>query len=256
MPGLIMALFYASYIIIRCMVQPSLAPSYKVTPTSLLEKVSGLTLHVLPLGFIVFSVTGFIFLGITTPSEAAASGALAAFILTAAYRKLNWELIKSSLANTLMISAMMFLIFGGAATFSQILAYTGATKGLIAWTLGFNLAPIALLIVIQVILFILGMFMEPLSIMMVTLPLFMPLVRAIGFDPVWFAVIMLLNMEMAGTTPPFGLMMFVMKGVAPPDTTIGDIYKAGLPFIACDWVALLLLIAFPSLALWLPSLMR
>ena len=108
----------------------------------------------------------------------------------------------------------------------------------------------------QVLLLILGAFMEVVSIMMITVPLFMPIVLTLGFDPVWFAVVYLLNMEMATTTPPFGLSLFVMKGVAPPDTTMGDIYRAALPFLVCDGVAMVLLFAFPSIALWLPELMR
>ena len=100
-----------------------------------------------------------------------------------------------------------------------------------------------------------GVFMEPLTIMMVTLPIYMPIIKTLGFDPIWFGTIMLINMEMATTTPPFGLVLFVMKSVATSDTTMGDIYKAGLPFLACDAVAMGLVMAFPGLALYLPSLM-
>ena len=108
----------------------------------------------------------------------------------------------------------------------------------------------------QVVLLFLGMFMGVVSIMMITVPIFMPVILALGFDPVWFAVIYLLNMEMATTTPPFGLSLFTMKGVAPRDTTMGDIYRAALPFLYCDLIAMALIIAFPTVALWLPELMR
>jgi len=110
--------------------------------------------------------------------------------------------------------------------------------------------------VMQVILLILGTFMDVVAMMLITLPLYMPVVKALGFDPVWFAVIVLLNVEMADVSPPFGLGLFVMKGVAPPDTTMGDIYKSVLPFLGCDLIAMIIIIVFPPLALWLPSLMR
>ena len=135
--------------------------------------------------------------------------------------------------------------------FGQILAFSGASRGLIEFATGLPLAPIFILIAMQVVVLIMGIFLDVVAIMMVTLPLFMPIVTALGFDPVWFAVIFLLNIEMATTTPPFGLSLFVMKGVAPPDTTMGDVYKAGLPFLYCDLIAMALIIAFPARAVWL-----
>ncbi len=108
----------------------------------------------------------------------------------------------------------------------------------------------------QIILFFMGTFMDTFSIMMITIPIFMPIVNALGFDPLWFTTIMLLNMEMATTSPPFGLSLFVMKGVAPPDTTMGDVYRAALPFLGCDLLVMMLMLAFPPVVLWLPGMMR
>ena len=122
--------------------------------------------------------------------------------------------------------------------------------------LSVGVAPIVILIIMQLILVFLGMLMEIVAIMMITIPLFMPIISALGFDPVWFAVIFLLNLEMAGTSPPFGLSLFVMKSVAPPGTTMGDCYRAALPFLYCDLIAMALIIVFPQLALWLPGMMR
>jgi len=255
-PGIIMAALYASYIIMRCWLQPHLAPSYKVEHIPINEKIMLTIKYVLPLGSIVFLVIGLMFLGIATPTESAALGALGCFALTFIYRKWDWEVIKSSISATLKITVMMFMIMTGAMAFSQILAFTGTSSGLVKLAAGLIIPPIMLLIFMQIILLFMGTFMEPLTIMMVTLPIYMPIIHNLGFNPLWFGAIMLINMEMATTSPPFGLVLFVMKGVAPPDTTMGDIYKAGLPFLACDAVAMGLIMAFPALALYLPSLMK
>ncbi|MBW2015981.1 MAG: TRAP transporter large permease subunit [Deltaproteobacteria bacterium] len=254
-PGIIMALLYAGYIILRACLQPDLAPSYRIEKVTLAEKLMLTLRYVLPLGTIVFLVIGLMFIGIATPTESAALGALGCFGLVFIYRGWNWEVIKGSVSATLRITVMMFMIMTGAMAFSQILAFSGASSGLVSLAGSVELPPMMILIFMQVILLFMGIFMEPLTIMMVTLPIYMPIVKALGFDPLWFGTIMLINMEMATTTPPFGLVLFVMKGVAPPDTKMGDIYKAGLPFLLCDAIAMGLIMAFPSLALYLPSLM-
>jgi len=254
-PGLIIAVFYATYVIGRCWLQPSIAPAYDVEPKPLAKKVGNTAKYVLPLGFIVFMVTGLIFLGVAAPSEAAAMGVLAGIILAAAYRKLSWDLLKSSFLATLKITVMALLIISGSKGFGQILAYTGAARELVAWVTSIPLAPITIIIAMMFILLIMGTFMSAFPMMMITLPIFMPIIYNLGFSPVWFGLLFLLNLEMAQTTPPFGLLLFAMKGVAPPDTTMGDIIKAGIPFLICDAAAMAVIIAFPVLALWLPSLM-
>ncbi len=255
-PGLLMAALYAGYIIIRCWLQPSIAPSYEVPHIPLSEKLTAFAKHILPIGFIIFMVVGVILLGIATPSEAAATGALGTFILAAAHKKLNWDVVKRSLSGTVLIVVMLFLIIATAGAFSQLLAYTGASRGLIELALSLPVAPIIVIIATQVVVLIMGMFMSIGAIIMVTIPLFMPIVHELGFDPVWFGVITLLNIEMATTSPPFGLNLFVMKGVVPADTTMGDIYRAALPFLYCDAIAMALIIIFPAVALWLPGIMR
>ncbi|MFX0198296.1 MAG: TRAP transporter large permease subunit [Candidatus Hodarchaeota archaeon] len=255
-PGLLMAILYAAYIIIRCWLQPSIAPAYDVIPTPLFEKLVATVKYILPLGFIVFLVIGVIFIGVATPSEAAATGAIGTCILAFVYGRLNLEIVKKATTSTLSITGMLFLIIAGARAFSQILSYSGASQGLSELATGLPVAPIVIVIAMQVIILFLGGFMDVVAIMMITLPIFVPVILTLGFDPVWFAVIFLLNIEMAGTSPPFGLGLFVMKGVAPPDTTMGDIYRAALPFLGCDLIAMALIIAFPELTLWLPGLMR
>ncbi len=255
-PGLLMAALYASYIIIRCRLQPSIAPAYDVPHAPLSEKLIAFAKYILPVGFIVFMVVGVIFLGFATPTEAAATGALGTFILAAAYRKLNRQVLKQSFTDTTQIVVMLFMIIAAAQALGQILAYTGATRGLAELALGLPLAPIFIVVAMQVVILIMGMFMTVSAIIMITVPLFMPIVLALDFNPVWFGVITLLNIEMATTSPPFGLALFVMKGVAPPNTTMGDIYRAALPFLYCDAIAMALIIAFPLIALWLPRLMQ
>ncbi len=253
-PGLMMAILYATYIIGRSQLQPHLAPPYEVPSTPLLEKLIATARYILPIGFIIFLVIGFILLGIATPSEAAATGTGGTFLLAAAYGKLNWKVVKKAIAGALKISVMVLMIIAAARSFSQILAFSGATRGLIDLAVGLPVVPIVIIIAMQVVILFLGMFMGAGAIIMITLPIFMPVVNILGFDAVWFGAIFLLNVEMASTSPPFGNSLFVMKGVAPPDTTMGDIYRAALPFLYCDAIVMALMIAFPAIALWLPGL--
>ena len=255
-PGLILAILYASYIIIRCWLQPSIAPPYDVPPTPLLEKLVALLRYVLPVGIVIFLVIGVIFLGVATPTEAAATGAIGSYILAFVSRGLNWEVFKRSAIGTLKITVMIFLIIMGAKAFSQLLAFTGTSRGLVDFAVGLPLLPILIIGIMQVVVIFLGMFMEVASIMMITIPLFIPIVLTLGYSPVWFAAVYLLNAEMAGMSPPFGLSLFVMKSVAPADTSMMDVYRAALPFLYIDILAIALVIAFPVLALWLPGIMR
>ena len=255
LPGLLMAILYATYIIGRSWLQPHMAPPYKVPATPFIVKLVATVRYILPIGIIIFLVVGVIFLGVATPSEAAATGALGTFMLALAYGRLSWRVMKNAVSGTLKVTIMMLLIIAGAGAFSQILAFSGAIKGLAGLAMGLHLPPIFILISIQIILLFLGMFMSAVPIMMITIPMFVPIIITLGFSPVWFAVLFLLNIEMGTTTPPFGLSLFVMKSVAPPDTTIGDIYRAALPFLLCDAVAMALIIIFPVIALWLPNIM-
>ena len=191
--------------------------------------------------------------GIVTPSEAAAFGALGVLILALFYRCLTWAAIKASIRGALRVTLMAYLIVFGSATFSQLLAFSGASRGLINWATGFELDPIYMLVVMFCVLLILGMFMEQISMMLLTVPIYFPLALSLGFDPIWFGLIMLLALEISFTTPPFGLLLFVMKGVAPSDTTMRQIYLAAIPFIICSLLLVLLLVLFPQIALWLPS---
>jgi tripartite ATP-independent transporter DctM subunit len=255
LPGLLLATLYAMYIIVTCKLIPSMAPYYEVTHFTLPQKLIATARYILPLGFIFFMVVGLIFLGVATPTEAAATGAIGCFILAASYRRLNWEMIRKSVSGALNITVMILMVIVGAKAFSQILAYTGVTGGIANIVVTLPVAPILVIIIMQGVLLFLGMFMDAISMMMVTVPIFIPIVHLLGFDPVWFAVLFLINIEVAALTPPFGMHLYVMKGVAPSDTTMGDIIQAVLPFIGLNLIAMALIICFPVIGLWLPGIM-
>jgi tripartite ATP-independent transporter DctM subunit len=255
-PGLLMAFSYAVYIILRCWRQPHLAPVYAVPPLPLSEKIVAAVRYILPLAFVVLAVTGVIFLGIATPTEAAATGTAATFVLAAAYKALNWNLLKKATLASLQVTIMVFTIISGAMAFAQILAYTGATARLSELAISLPVPPICVVIIMQIVVLILGCFMDVVAIMMICLPIFMPVITQLGFDPVWFGTMFLLNIETAMITPPFGISLFVMKGVASPDTTMKDIYLGGLPFVYLNLLVMALILFIPPIALWLPSAMR
>ncbi len=254
LPGLLLGGMFALYIILRCWLNPGLAPPYEVDASTLPERVLLLVCYVLPLGIIIFMVLGLMLLGVATPTEAAASGVLGTLIVIAFFRKLTFRAVKDSITGTLEITVMIFMIIAASNTFSSILAFSGATQGLLGIVSGLDLPPLMILVGMQLLVFLLGMFMETISIMMICLPIFMPIVKILGFEPVWFGVIMLINFEMGLITPPFGMLLFVMKGVAPEGITIEDICWAAVPFILCDALAMAMIITFPALALWLPSI--
>jgi TRAP-type C4-dicarboxylate transport system permease large subunit len=150
---------------------------------------------------------------------------------------------------------MAFTIIMSATVYSQLLAFSGASRGLVEFAVGMDVSPILTIILMQIGLIILGGPMEELTLMMIALPLYMPIVTALGFDPVWFGVLILLNVEIALLSPPFGMVLFVMKGVSAQDTTMGDIFRSAIPFCFLQAIAMALIIGFPSIALWLPKMM-
>ena len=253
-PGLLLALTYAVYIVSRCWLQPSLAPAYAVHEVSLREKIVTTASYVLPIGIVIFLVIGVILLGIATPSEAAASGVLGTMILAAYHRRLTWAVLWKSVMSTLEITTMILFIIATATSFGQVLALSGATRGLTSLVTGLPVSAFAVVVGMQLVVLVLGMFMEVVSIMLITLPIFMPVVRALGFDPVWFAVVFLINAEVALISPPFGISLFVMRGVATPGTRMADVYAAAIPFCLLIVLVMGMVMVFPQVALWLPSL--
>lgn len=252
-PGLILAAFYIATIWIQTKIDPNAAPAYDVEPMTFVQKISLLMREVVPMVGVMVVIVVLMIRGFVTPSEAAAFGALGVLILAAAFRCLTLEAMKKSIVGAMRVTLMAYLIVFGSATFSQLLAFSGASRGLVNWATSFDLAPLAMLLVMFAVLLVLGMFMEQISMMLLTVPIFFPLALTLGFDPIWFGLIMLLALEISFTTPPFGLLLFVMKGVSPKGTTMRVIYTSAFPFIGCSLLLVALLIAFPQLALWLPS---
>ena len=254
-PGLILSGLYIVYILSQAIVHPHLAPKYVAEETSLKERVISLG-YIIPLAGVVFLVTGVIFLGMATPTEAAATGALAAFILVAIYRKFSWNAFNKTVLGSAQVTVMVMMIIIGSVVFAQLLAFTGCTHALARVAANLKVHPILVVIALQVVVLVLGCFMDLISLSMVTIPIFMPVINALGLDPVWFCTMMLINLGAATLTPPFGMLLFTMKGVAPADVSMGDIIISSIPYFIMNLVVIGLVLVFPSLALWLPSMMK
>jgi tripartite ATP-independent transporter DctM subunit len=255
LPGLILAAMYIVVVFVQVRIDPTAAPPYDVDPVPLRQRLKGVAINVLPMGIVIFFVIGFMMLGLATPTEAAAFGVFGAFLLAAIYGRFTWALVRKSMLGTLKVTVMVLFIILASTTFSQIFAFSGATNGIIKWATGFDLAPMLLVLAMFGIILILGCFIDGVSILLITLPVFMPLIKAMGYDPVWFGVIMLIGIEMGGLTPPFGLQLFVMQAVAPPGTQFEQVVRSAVPYLGCNVVIVFMIMAVPAIALWLPSLM-
>ena len=255
LPGFTLAVLYAAMITLQLWRYPGSAPAYDVEPMRMGARLMLVTTNILPMGIVVFMVIGFIVLGIATPTEAAACGVLGVFIVAIGFRALSVRAVSTSVEATVKVGAMVFLIIMNSTVFSQMLAYSGASKGLIEWVTSYELHKFAVLFMMFCVLILLGMFMDATSMMLITVPIFFPLAGAMGFDLVWYGLFVLITIEMAGITPPFGLLLYVMLGVAPKGTTLIDVAKAAFPFLVCDAILILILVAWPNLALWLPNQM-
>ncbi len=253
--GIMMSALYFVYVVVWCHFFPKEAPMYEVPHIPLKEKVMTTVQYLLPLGFIIFMVLGFIFLGVATPTEAAATGTLGSFILALIYRRLNWDVIKKSVIGTVKVTVMIFMIVIVSTTYGQILAFTGAASGMTSFITQLSIPPIVILIGMLIVVLIMGCFMETVAIMMITIPIYMPVINAFHYNPIWFGVLMLIALETGLITPPFGVTLFVMKGVAPPEITMSDIWKAVTPYVIVDILCIVLVLVMPFLATVVPSLM-
>ena len=253
-PALILAALFCLYIIGRCLADPKLAPADDLPGLGLWERWRPFTIYVLPLSGLFAVVIGSLLSGAATPTESAALGCVAALIAAAAYRSLHWHGLVEAFAGTVKISVMILFIIAASQTFSQILAFSGATGGLIRLIGEFDLAPLAILLAMIVILLFLGCFVDQVSMLMVTVPIFVPLAKTVGIDSMVLGVVYLLTMEIGLLTPPFGLLLFVMRGVAPADITMRQIYAAVAPFVAIKIFVLGLVVLVPGIGTWMPSL--
>jgi tripartite ATP-independent transporter DctM subunit len=253
-PGLILAAAFVAYIVVRAKLTPRLAPPTPIAACSGgWESWRLLVLYVAPLVGIFAVVVGAMSGGFATPTESAALGALATMAVAALYRVLSREALMKSLKGATAISGMIMFIILGATTFSQILSFSGASEGMVSAILGQGLSPLAVVGLMMLILIVLGIFIDQVSMMLITLPIFMPIVARLGIDPVWFGILFLICMQLGLLLPPHGLLLMTMRGVAPPEVTMVHIFKAVLPYVMMSLLLLALLLLFPGIATWLPS---
>jgi tripartite ATP-independent transporter DctM subunit len=253
-PGLLLSLAFVIYIVARVKLNPALAPATAFTEYRGWERLRPLFQYVVPLVSIFAIVVASMSAGWATPTESAAIGAFATMVLALAYRALTLGAMMKALRGTAAISGMILFIIVGATTFSQVLSFSGASNGLVELIAGLGLSPLAVIAAMLLLLVFLGLFVEQVSMMLITLPIYMPLVQKYGVDPVWFGVMFLICMQLGLLLPPHGLLLMTMKGVAPPQVTMLHIFQAVLPYIAMSLLLLALVFLVPAVAVWLPGL--
>ncbi|WP_156289711.1 TRAP transporter large permease [Oceanobacillus salinisoli] len=253
-PGIFAVVIFIGYVLILSWIKPNYGPAIsKEEKFSWVEKLSSLRGVVLPV-FVIVLVLGSIYTGAATPTEAAAVGVTGALISAAIKRKLTFANLKSILSMAVKLNAMVFWILIVAAAYSRIVSVTGVGAWFADTVTSLDVNRWVTLILMQAVFFVLGMFIDPSAIILMTGPLFLPVVTELGFDPIWYGVLFVINMCMAYMTPPFGFNLFVMRGVAT-DVSIGTVYKSVWPFVGLYILIMAILIIFPSLVLWLPNLM-
>ncbi|HET8744172.1 MAG TPA: TRAP transporter large permease subunit [Ramlibacter sp.] len=254
LPGMILSLAFVLWIVARVKFSPALAPAEREQPSYAgWERFRPFVRYVLPTLSIFVVVVAALAQGWATPTECAAVGAFATLVLALVYRALTLEVLTKSLQGTAAISGMILFIIVGATTFAQILSFSGASSGLVQAITGQGLAPGLIVVGMMLTLIFLGIFVDQVSMMMITLPIFMPIVQGLGIDPVWFGVMFLICMQLGLLLPPHGLLLMTMRGVAPPAVTMGHIFRAVAPFVAMSILVLALVFLLPAVAVWLPN---
>jgi tripartite ATP-independent transporter DctM subunit len=254
-PGFMLAGLYVVYVTGRAALNPKIAPKPPKDQTDIpmREVLWMLLTSFVPLAVLIMSVLGVILFGLATPTEAASVGSFFSLVLAAAYRSLTWERLKESVYLTVRTSAMVCWLFVGSWTFSSVFSYLGGHE-LIAQTVeGMDLSPVTFLIIAQLIIFLLGWPLEWSEIIIIFVPIFLPLLPKFGIDPLFFGILVALNLQTSFMTPPMAMAAYYLKGVAPPQTQLIDIFRGCMPFLAVVILSMVLLYLFPELALWLPK---
>ena len=251
-PGVVLSIMFVAWIVLRAVTNPALAPAFEHEEIPLWDRWRPLIVYVLPLVLIFVVVVAAMSAGWATPTEAAAIGAVATVAVAAIYRALSWSNLLKALLGAAGISGVILFIIVGATTFAQVLTFSGATNGMVDMikSSGFSAWPV--LIAMMVILLILGCFIDQVSMMLICLPFFMPLVALYGFDQIWFGVLFLICMQLGLLTPPFGMLLFTMKSVAPKEIEMRQIWSAVTPYVVMGLIALVAVMLIPGLATWLP----
>jgi tripartite ATP-independent transporter DctM subunit len=252
-PGVLLSVAFVAYIVVRAVMNPELAPAFAHAQVAGWERWRPFAVYVTPLVAIFVIVILAMSAGWATPTEAAAVGAVATVAVAWIYRSLTWASLMKALMGTAAISGVILFIIVGATTFAQILTFSGATSGLVEAIRDAKFSPAIVLGTMMLCLLVLGCFIDQVSMMLITLPFFMPLVALYGFDPVWFGVLFLICMQLGLLTPPFGMLLFTMKSVAPKEITMNQVFGAVTPYAVLGVLMLLVVMAFPPLATWLPA---
>lgn len=258
MPGLLLATLFILYIGIRCWLQPDLGPAPPKEERQLItwrDKIFALKKVLLPI-LLIIGVLGSIYAGIATPTEAAGVGCVGAILSAVAYRRLSVENLKESVYSTAKTTAMILWITIGARCFISVFSAIGGDDLVRNFVSDLDLNRWVILIIIQLILVVLGLFLDEIGIILLCVPIFSPIIQMLGFDPIWFGIIFLINAQMDYITPPFGYTLFYLKGVAPPNVTMMDIYRSVWPFVLLQIFGMALCMFFPQIILWLPSLLK
>ena len=252
-PGLMLAGTYIAYIIVRCKLQPEIAPAATAEELAIpfSEKLALLRDLILP-ALVAFSVLGSLYLGWATPTEAAGVGVVGAMAAAAVNRRLSWANIKIAIADTTRVTAMLYWLFFGSSALIGVYTLAGGTRLIQDTMTGLPVGPIGVIIIIQLIWIVLGCFIDWIGILFLTAPIFVPVASALGFDLVWLGVLFCMNMQISYISPPFGPAAFYLKGVVPKGISLNDIFTSIWPYLILQFVALGLVIAFPQIALWLP----
>ena len=254
-PGLLLATLYVTYIGIRCKLQPHMGP-----PIAVEERVSwreriGSIYAIWPFLVLIFLVLGVIWMGVATPTEAACFGAGGALLINIIYRRLTWQVLKDSLATTVKLTAMGVWILIGANLFVNVFSALGCQDLITSTVLAMPGGKWGILAMMMLIILVLGCVMDDWAIIMLCTPLFVPIIVALGVSKLWFGICFIVNIQIAYLTPPFGFVLFWLKGIVPPGVTMGDIYRSTFPFVILQLIGLSLVIAFPQIGTWLPGTM-
>jgi tripartite ATP-independent transporter DctM subunit len=247
---------YIAYIMVRATLNPALAPrALTEEATWPLSRKLGLARHLVLPGLVVLMVLGSLYFGWATPTEAGGVGVFGAALSMIAKGRMSWDNVRRAVEETTKTTAMLYWLFFGSSALIGVYTLAGGTQMVQSMLTAFPLGPVGLLIVVQLVWIVLGCFIDWIGILLLTAPIFVPVMVKMGFDPVWLGVLFCMNMQISYISPPFGPAAFYLKGVAPPDITIGDIFRSIWPYLGLQVVALGIVMAFPQIALWLPQTM-
>jgi len=258
-PGAILALMYLLYIFIGCRIKPEWGPPLppeERKKASMGHIIRMIAIDLVPAAFLILAVLGAIMFGVAAPTEAASLGAVGAVIICAAYGRLNWSSFKSSILDSMRITAMVVFIAFGAKIFTNVFLSLGGGKVIGSAFLALETSATVTIVLMLLLNFVLGMLMDWIGLLFILVPVYVPIIKSLGVDPIWFGILFCITLQISYMTPPFAYSVFYLKGIAPPNVTLGDMYRGAIPFVIIQVIAMLLFLIFPELSLWLPSIAK